>query len=68
MMYGLFAGDTYYPRGGGNDLIGIYESYDDVLKKYEKIKKKYVEHGWIHIMNMSTKKIRKKEGKNIKFA
>ena len=66
-MFGLFGGDTYYPHGGGNDLIGVFETYDDALKKYNKIKKKYIDYGWIHIINLSTKKIRIQEGENIKL-
>lgn len=27
--YALFAGDTYYPRGGMNDLIGRYETIEE---------------------------------------
>tara|TARA_R110000868_G_C10605534_1_gene740907 strand:- start:175 stop:342 length:168 start_codon:yes stop_codon:yes gene_type:complete len=28
-MYFLFAGDTYYPAGGMNDLVGTFASIDE---------------------------------------
>ena len=33
--YAIFAGETYYPAGGGYDLYGFAETFHDALIIYE---------------------------------
>jgi len=62
-MFALFAGDTYYPTGGWDDLVGVYETlreaevaanygwkdrYDtDAVQPYD----------WYHIVDLDTRKV-----------
>lgn len=34
-MYTLFAGDSYYPRGGMNDRVGTFETLKEAVKYFE---------------------------------
>ena len=36
-MYIIYAGDEYYPRGGANDIVGYYDTYDLTLQKFQQI-------------------------------
>lgn len=36
MKYILFAGKTYYPRGGAGDFIGMFNSVDAAIEHFEK--------------------------------
>tara|TARA_Y100000389_G_scaffold171943_1_gene179957 strand:+ start:371 stop:553 length:183 start_codon:yes stop_codon:yes gene_type:complete len=60
-MYIIYAGDKYYPKGGANDIVGYYDSYDLTLKKYRQIVDNY---DWIQILDIETKEILKHYYKN----
>jgi hypothetical protein len=53
-MYIIYAGEKYYPKGGANDIVGYYDTYDLSLEHYNLIIDKY---DWIHILNTENKKI-----------
>lgn len=49
--YLLFVGDDYYPRGGFNDLRGVYDSIEDA-QSY-----RFYEDEWGHVVDMATLEI-----------
>lgn len=34
-MFALFAGEVYYPQGGWDDLVGVFESFQEALVRCE---------------------------------
>jgi hypothetical protein len=62
--YAVFAGETYYPRGGMEDFK---ESFDDFLEaiahmhdiagRYAKQDGKYDKYDWGHVADMTTGEI-----------
>jgi len=47
----LFAGLAYYPGGGWDDLIGMFDNIDDAKQSFDKIK---AENDWAEIVDLST--------------
>jgi|TARA_B100000900_G_C20588892_1_gene720816 hypothetical protein len=60
-MYIIYAGDEYYPRGGANDIVGYYDTYDLTLQKFQQIVHSY---DWIQVLDIDTKEIVKYYYKN----
>lgn len=46
--FALFAGDKYYPQGGGGDHVGNFESIDEALQNYMS------HHDWLDILDLDT--------------
>jgi hypothetical protein len=59
-MYIIYAGYQYYTKGGANDIIGFYNTYDITLKMYQQI---FPVYDWIHILDIETKDIVKEHYK-----
>jgi len=51
----LFAGDDYYPSGGGRDFRGAYSSVEEAMKAHPKDKFQY-DGGWANIFDTKTNK------------
>ena len=49
-MYIIFAGDIYYPKGGANDIIGYYQTFELALYKFNEYANNN-EYEWIHILD-----------------
>jgi hypothetical protein len=60
-MYGLFAGDTYYPGGGMADYRGAFASKEDALSRYndgDHWADDYVHHWeWGHVVDLNTMEV-----------
>lgn len=52
MKYALFAGQTYYPSGGAEDLVGFFETVDEAKRAAEG-----GEHEWAQIAEHSTLRV-----------
>lgn len=52
--YGVFGGLNYYPSGGYEDLIGIFETIERAKVEIEKNKEVY---DWVQIVDFETHKI-----------
>lgn len=50
-QYLLFAGNDYYPNGGAEDLVGLYENLDDALEAHNQTIYEY-EGGWAHVYSL----------------
>lgn len=48
-MFALFAGDRYYPSGGWNDLICVYDSLDDAKAAFARGR-----YDWGHVVDLRT--------------
>lgn len=57
-MFILFAGDYYYPEGGWNDIVGVFDNIEDAkncaLAGNREFKRDYQ---WWHIVDMAVRKI-----------
>jgi len=64
-MYIIFAGNQYI-KGGANDIVGYYKTYDLTLQKYKEFVNIY---DWVQILDIETKEIilYYKKTNNIKF-
>jgi hypothetical protein len=51
--YLLFAGNTYYPECGADDMQGLYLSCEDAMSAYDASKYQY-SGGWAHILSLET--------------
>ena len=58
--YYLFAGDNYYPLGGGSDFIKSYEQLEDAVAFGERIKEKG-SMDWWHVFDSQTEEIVRRE-------
>lgn len=65
--YLLFAGDTYYPRGGFRDLRGDYDTLEEARTAAEAGEPMIAESGfdWWHIFDTETKQVIDQGGENI---
>lgn len=52
MIYLLFAGDNYYPKGGAEDLIGKFDSIEKAISAHDANK-----YDWANILCVETGKI-----------
>ncbi len=48
-MYLLFAGYSYYPRGGMHDMVGKYPSLEEAVKAWEDDTDRYERWDWGHV-------------------
>jgi len=53
----LFAGETYYPRGGWEDFIGYFPSVEAAKDTALRRENDGYEFGWAHIVNSLTDEI-----------
>lgn len=55
-MYFLFAGETYYPRGGMDDLVGVFPTIEEAVQRGENPEPDYdgyrPTYDWYHIATM----------------
>jgi hypothetical protein len=50
----LFAGDSYYPSGGWNDVIEKFESCDEAINAMRASNKEF---DWWHLVDLTTDSI-----------
>lgn len=59
--YALFGGETFYARGGFNDLIGTEDTSDKALTTAQQLIEKYKDHHkhleWVQIVDLTTGEI-----------
>lgn len=53
----LFAGDDYYPSGGMNDLVGEFESLDEIPQKLNE--SNFGLYDWAHIYDVKEDRVHK---------
>ena len=65
--YWLFAGDTYYPRGGFRDLRGEYDTLEAAVEAAQNGESMIVETGydWWHVFDSETQDVVESGGGNI---
>lgn len=52
-MFILFAGKDYYPRGGWEDVVGVYESLEEARLVYVyESGDEYGKYEWGHIVDL----------------
>ena len=59
-MYALFAGDSYYPRGGWSDLVGVFDTVELAQEAYAKgwtFDDVTGEFDWGHVVDLSSKQV-----------
>ena len=62
-MYLVFAGDHYYPSGGWDDLVGIYNALDEAQAAanygwHDRHMEGEVDHyGWYQIVDLDNKEV-----------
>ena len=54
--YLLFAGDSYYARGGFHDFRGSFPSLDDAMMEAKRESSEQPVHDWWHIYDTLTRK------------
>ena len=54
--YLLFAGDNYYPKGGGEDFIAAFDTIEAALLTHDPKKFEY-DGGWANIFDVEDLKI-----------
>jgi hypothetical protein len=63
MKYYLFAGDVYYARGGGRDIMMMSEILEELIKHGESLictnDREYPKYEWYHITDEDIKIIHK---------
>lgn len=61
MKYLMFAGHSYYPKGGIDDLVGLADNIDDLKRMLERDTYKIADGDnielWAHIVETATMKI-----------
>lgn len=57
MLYFLFAGETYYPAGGMEDLIGTFPTIDAALARVTTDSGEYEYFDWWHIATVLDDKL-----------
>lgn len=62
MKFAVFIGYTYYARGGWNDHVGTFNSYQAAVEKVDKFMEIEHDHDWFQIVNLITGKIVKEDG------
>jgi len=62
MTFLLFAGPTYYGRGGWNDHIKTFDSYNEAVIKAKELINTSEEVDWYQIVNFQKGIIVKEEG------
>lgn len=55
-MFLLFAGDDYYPKGGGEDLKGCFRSVGDAVTAHDPTEHDY-DGGWANVLDLGTLEI-----------
>ena len=59
MKYALFAGPHYYPGGGWDDFIAVYDNLHDALAVGRSKRRNTLDYGiqtweWWHVVNLDT--------------
>ena len=49
-MFLLFAGNDYYPKGGAEDLYGVFETVQEAVAHHNTIPMFDYDGGWAHIL------------------
>ena len=49
--YLVFAGDTYYPNGGWDDIYGAYETSDEAVAAADEAHDQY---DWVQVIDIET--------------
>lgn len=52
-MFALFAGYRYYPSGGWNDLVGVYDSLEEAEAAFGRGVEDFV-YDWGHVVDLRT--------------
>jgi hypothetical protein len=51
-MFILFAGQDYYPGGGWEDFIGMYESLEEAREAFYKSGYSVIKYEWGHVVDL----------------
>lgn len=50
--FALFAGQDYYPGGGWEDFVGMYESLEEALEAYKSDGDSVIKYEWGHVVDL----------------